>query len=160
MQHERGEAGRDRRPHGRPAREKPLLGWGAGSFNAEYRAHEKSSGREATNASHTIPITVAAEQGIVGLAAYVALLVLAFIRLLRGARGSPVRAALAAGFAALVLHTWLYAAFLEDPVTWTLLALGSALAATAPSRRRRPDDAEAALNGHRKAHAPVAQSTS
>ena len=110
------------------AREKPLLGWGAGSFNAEYRAHEKSSGREATAASHTIPITVAAEQGIVGFAAYVALLVLAFMRLLRGARGSPVRAAIAAGFAALVLHTWLYAAFLEDPVTWTLLALGTALA--------------------------------
>ena len=43
--------------------------------------------REATSASHTIPITVAAEQGIIGLAAYVALLVLAFIRLLRGARG-------------------------------------------------------------------------
>ena len=26
------------------AREKPLLGWGSGSFNAEYRSHERSSG--------------------------------------------------------------------------------------------------------------------
>ena len=121
------------------AREKPLLGWGSGSFNAEYRSHERSSGREATAASHTIPITVAAEQGIIGLAAYVALLALAFVRLLRGARGSPVRAAIAAGFFALVLHTWLYAAFLEDPVTWTLLALGTALAlpAVVPDRGRR-----------------------
>ena len=73
-----------------------------------------------------------------------ALLVLAFVRLLRGARGSPVRAAIAAGFSALVLHTWLYAAFLEDPVTWTLLALGTALAfppgrsaRTTRTRRRR-----------------------
>lgn len=131
------------------AREKPLLGWGSGGFNPAYRAQEDSSGREATAASHTIPITVAAEQGIVGLAVYVALVVLAFARLLRGARGAPVRAALAAGFAALVLHTWLYAAFLEDPVTWTLLALGTALALPV-TRREGEEDAAAALNGHRR----------
>ncbi len=142
------------------AREKPLLGWGSGSFNAEYRAHEKSSGREATAASHTIPITVAAEQGIVGFAAYVALLVLAFVRLLRGARGSPVRAALAAGFAALVLHTWLYAAFLEDPVTWTLLALGTALAFPMGESAEPGEDAAAALNGHRREPVAVARTTS
>jgi hypothetical protein len=142
------------------AREKPLLGWGSGSFNAEYRAHEKSSGREATAASHTIPITVAAEQGIVGFAAYVALLVLAFIRLLRGARGSPVRAAIAAGFFALVLHTWLYAAFLEDPVTWTLLALGTALALPAGASGEVEEDAAAALNGHRREPVAVARTAS
>ena len=118
------------------ARERPLAGWGSGSFQDEYRAHEDASGREATAASHTIPITVAAEQGVIGLAMYVALLVLAFRRLLLGARGVAVRAALAAGFAALVLHTWLYASFLEDPITWTLLAVGSALA-VAPSRGAR-----------------------
>jgi O-antigen ligase len=138
------------------AREQPLIGWGAGSFNAEYRRAEDASGREATSASHTIPITVAAEQGIFGLALYVALLVLALRRLLSGARGNPVRAALAAGFAALVLHTWLYAAFLEDPMTWTLLALGSALAAPALSRREPEDDAVAALNGHRNESAAIA----
>jgi O-antigen ligase len=142
------------------ARDKPLLGWGSGSFNAEYRRHEHSSSREATSASHTIPITVAAEQGIIGLAAYVALLALAFIRLLRGwdpTHPSPARAAIAAGFAALVLHTWLYAAFLEDPVTWTLLALGTAL--TVPAAARAPEDEEdaaAALNGHRREHVVVA----
>jgi O-antigen ligase len=142
------------------AREKPLLGWGSGTFNAEYRAHEKSSGREATAASHTIPITVAAEQGIVGFAAYVALLVLAFVRLLRGARGSPVRAAIAAGFFALVLHTWLYAAFLEDPVTWTLLALGTALAFGTGETAETEEDAAAALNGHRREAVVVARTPS
>ena len=87
-----------------------------------------------------------------------ALLVLAFMRLLRGARGSPVRAAIAAGFAALVLHTWLYAAFLEDPVTWTLLALGTALAFP-PGESTEPDeDAAAALNGHRREAVVVARS--
>src|SRR5262249_20772359 len=37
------------------ARAKPLLGYGAGSFQDEYRRHERSSSREATSASHTIP---------------------------------------------------------------------------------------------------------
>jgi O-antigen ligase len=139
------------------AREKPLLGYGSGSFNAEYRRHEHSSGHEATSASHTIPITVAAEQGVLGLAVYVALLLLAFRRLLGGARSVPARAAIAAGFAALVLHTWLYAAFLEDPVTWTLLALGSALAAPIAARALDEEDAAASLNGHRKEPVVVAR---
>jgi O-antigen ligase len=118
------------------AARRPLLGWGSGSFQDEYRRRERSSGREATSASHTIPITVAAEQGLVGLAVYVALLVLAFARLLRGAARSPVRAVLAAGFAAVVLHTWVYAAFLEDPVTWALLAIGTAVLPVAHARHR------------------------
>ena len=48
--------------------------------------------------------------------------------LFSGAGRSPPRIAIAACFAALVLHTWTYADFLEDPFTWTLLALGAALA--------------------------------
>ena len=85
----------------------------------------------ATSASHTIPVTVAAEQGIVGLALYVALLVAGFVVLFRGAGRSPPRIAIAACFAALVLHTWTYADFLEDPFTWALLAIGVALALAA-----------------------------
>ncbi len=140
------------------ARERPLAGWGSGSFQDEYREHEDSSGREATAASHTIPITVAAEQGVIGLAMYVALLVLAFRRLLRGARGVAVRAALAAGFAALVLHTWLYASFLEDPITWTLLAVGSALAVAPIARSETDPDETASVNGHRREPIVVARS--
>ena len=37
---------------------------------------------------------------------------------------------MAAAFIALVFHTMLYADFLEDPVTWALLGVGVALAAT------------------------------
>jgi O-antigen ligase len=139
------------------ARERPLAGWGSGGFEAEYRRQEGSSRRTATSASHTIPITVAAEQGIVGLAAYVALLVLAFRRLLHGARGVAVRTAIAASFAALVLHTWMYAAFLEDPMTWALLAVGSALAAPAVARRETDEDTTASLNGHRREPVVVAR---
>jgi len=110
---------------------RPFEGYGPGSFETEYKLHSKASAasaENATSASHTIPITVAAEQGIVGLAVYVALLSAAFLVLFRGAGRSPPRIALAACFAALVLHTWAYADFLEDPLTWTLLGIGVALA--------------------------------
>ena len=108
--------------------DRPLWGYGSGSFETEYRRHGDASAASAVSASHTIPITVAAEQGIVGLAVYVALLIAAFATLFRGAGRSPPRIALAACFAALVLHTWTYADFLEDPITWTLLGIGVALA--------------------------------
>ena len=107
--------------------DRPLSGFGSGSFEAQYKRHNKVTTAGAASASHTIPITIAAEQGIVGLALYAALLVAAFLVLVPGAGRSPPRAALAACFAALVAHTFAYADFLEDPFTWTLLALGVAL---------------------------------
>jgi O-antigen ligase len=119
--------------------ERPLQGYGSGSFQKQYERHSKASVENATSASHTIPITVAAEQGIVGLALYVALLVVAFLVLFTGAGRSPPRIAIAACFAALVLHTLTYADFLEDPMTWTLLGIGVALArAGAPEAREEP----------------------
>ena len=45
------------------------------------------------------------------------------------------RCVVAAAFVALLLHTFVYAAFLEDPLTWTLLAMAVAL------RRVDPDGA-------------------
>jgi O-antigen ligase len=109
--------------------EEPLYGYGAGSFETEYKRHGRTrDAANATSASHTIPVTVAAEQGILGLIVYVALLIAAFSVLFTGAGRSPPRIALAACLAALVLHTWTYADFLEDPVTWTLLGIGVALA--------------------------------
>ena len=108
--------------------ERPLYGYGSGSFETEYKRHGNATTANATSASHTIPITVAAEQGVIGLAVYVALLLAAFAVLFGGADRSPPRIALAACFAALVLHTWTYADFLEDPITWTLLGIGVALA--------------------------------
>jgi O-antigen ligase len=117
----------------RLGRDRPIAGWGAGSFEHQFRRHEKTSIERAQSASHTIPITVFAEQGALGLLAYLALLVVALARLLRGGvRSAPARAVVAAGFVALVVHTWMYAAFLEDPVTWTLLGVGTALAAAGP----------------------------
>lgn len=119
---------------------RPLGGYGSGSFETEYKRHSATDAVNATSASHTIPVTVAAEQGVIGLAMYVALLVSAFAVLFRDAGRSPPRIAIVACFAALVLHTWTYADFLEDPFTWTLLAVGVALAsaATQAGARRAP----------------------
>jgi O-antigen ligase len=111
---------------------RPLQGYGSGSFETEYERHSKvPSAENATSASHTIPVTVAAEQGIVGLALYAVLLIVGFLVLFRDAPRSPPRIAIAACFAALVLHTWTYADFLEDPLTWTLLGIGVALSRAA-----------------------------
>jgi O-antigen ligase len=115
--------------------ERPLQGYGPGSFEREYKRHSGASAQNATSASHTIPVTVAAEQGIPGLAVYAALLLAAFAVLFRRAGRSPPRIAIAACFAALVLHTWTYADFLEDPFTWALLAIGLALADAARDAR-------------------------
>lgn len=114
--------------------DRPFAGYGAGSFETQYKRHGGGTAENATSASHTIPITVAAEQGVIGLALYVALIVVALITLFRGAGRSPPRIAIAACFAALVLHTWVYADFLEDPLTWTLLGVGAALARPVGSR--------------------------
>ena len=107
---------------------RPLAGYGSGSFQTEYERERNTNAQNATSASHTIPVTVAAEQGLIGLAMYVALVLASVLVLFRGSGRSPPRIAIAACFIALLLHTWTYADFLEDPLTWTLLGIGVALA--------------------------------
>jgi putative inorganic carbon (hco3(-)) transporter len=114
--------------------ERPVWGYGSGSFETEYhRIHPTSS----LTASHTIAITIAAEQGLIGELVYLALVIAAAVVLVRGARADPARAAIAAAFLALVFHTLLYADFLEDPEMWTLLGIGTALAYAARTARAR-----------------------
>ncbi len=110
--------------------DRPVWGYGSGSFVTEYRRQNPGSS-QTLSASHTIPITIAAEQGVIGELVYLTLVIVAIVVLLRGSRSHAARAAIAAAFLALVLHTLLYADFLEDPVTWALLAIGVALAARA-----------------------------
>jgi O-antigen ligase len=123
--------------------QRPIYGYGSGAFVKQY-SRENKIGPQRLAASHTIPITIAAEQGLIGEIVYLVLVISAIITLFRGVRGDPVRAAVAAAFLALLLHTMLYADFLEDPVTWTLMAIGAALASqsrqtarTAERERRR-----------------------
>jgi O-antigen ligase len=109
--------------------DRPLAGFGSGSFASQYRSHQAASVASSTSASHTIPITVAAEQGVLGLILYLALVLCSLSVLFVWAGRSPPRIAIAACFTALLVHTMAYADFLEDPITWTLLGIGMALAA-------------------------------
>jgi putative inorganic carbon (hco3(-)) transporter len=122
-----------------------VLGWGSGSFSPEYSSHFAQEAASVSD-SHNIPVTIGAEQGVVGELLYIALVVTALLLLFRGARGDPFRVAIAAAFLALVVHTMFYADFLEDPVTWTLLAVGGALVAaerTTAERARREERSRA-----------------
>jgi O-antigen ligase len=137
--------------------ERPIQGYGSGSFQAAYRQHRTNKDLPVT-VSHTEPVTVAAEQGLIGLAAYISLIAVALWTLGRGlwspraggddredspGRESPrsetgpagrvppslaARAAVLAAFVALLIHTLAYAGFFEDPITWVLLAVGASLA--------------------------------
>jgi len=134
--------------------DRPVYGYGSGAFAERFRAREKKGEAQTASASHTIPITVAAEQGVIGLAAYAFVIVASFrllfgglLRLRReqepGARLIG-RMVVAAAYAALVFHTLLYADFLEDPIAWTLLGIGIALR-RGPPRARGTSPAEERL---------------
>jgi len=111
---------------------KPLQGFGSGSFPTEYTIYDRRAARIVKD-SHNIPITIGVEQGLIGEFVYIALVLSALLELFRGARGDPYRVGIAVAFIGLLLHTMLYADFLEDPVTWTLLAVGASLAIAARS---------------------------
>jgi O-antigen ligase len=107
------------------AQDRPVYGWGSGSFG---RAFYERIERARTTVSHSEPITVAAEQGAIGLIVYLALLVAAFVTLLgAGARGSPARSVVAAAFVVMFIDSLGYTGFTTDPATWALLGMGVAL---------------------------------
>jgi len=124
--------------------QRPIYGYGSGSFPKAYRKHVKTR-KAPVSVSHTEPITIAAEQGFVGLVLYVALVVAALWTMTADLRPSlsrlsarlVARAATLATFVALLIHTMAYAGFFEDPITWVLLAVAVSLAA-ADQRRVEP----------------------
>jgi O-antigen ligase len=111
----------------RIALDHPIVGTGVGGFSREYQRRLGIPGRDPKRvASHTTPVTVAAEGGIVGLALLAWLAAAAFLATLRGlGRGFTSRVSLATGvvLVAIAVHSLFYAAFFEDPMTWALLGL-------------------------------------
>jgi hypothetical protein len=110
----------------RVIREYPVTGVGIGG---QPRASRRLSGRDRPTpvfVSHTTPLTVAAELGAVGLLLYAWLiaggaLMIAAVRRLEPALGLTLGAA----FLALFVHALSYSGFLEDPLTWLVLAVGA-----------------------------------
>lgn len=119
--------------------ERPIAGWGSGSFSAAYRRERGTGSSTAVTASHTTPVTAAVEQGVLGLVAYLVVVFAALGAALRRARMSTARAAVAAGLVALVVHSLTYAAFFEDPATWVLFALAAALPIPLTREERRAE---------------------
>lgn len=106
-------------------RAEPLVGQGSGSFAINYRKRIETVKRPV---SHTEPVTVAAEEGVLGLIPYVAMLALIGVTMLASwPSGNAARAAIAACLAALFVHSLGYAGFSIDPALWALLAVGLAL---------------------------------
>jgi len=107
------------------AGDRPVAGWGSGSFGVAYWERIE---RAQMTISHAEPVTVAAEQGALGLLVYVPLVVVSLLVMLTGPPpGSAARAAVAGGYVAMLVHSLGYAGFAIDPATWALLALGVAL---------------------------------
>ena len=130
------------------AEENPIAGRGSGSFEEEFSARFHTGEEAAAVVSHTEPVTVAAEQGAIGFLVYLAVLAVAVAALASGIRPftpglrsgggadregdgrviAIARVATLAALVAMIVHSLSYAAFFTDPITWTLLAIGAALA--------------------------------
>jgi O-antigen ligase len=128
----------------RIAKAHPELGVGLGGFEHAYSKRTHRTPRR--SASHNTPVTVAAEEGAVGVVLYFwlvgALLVAAYRRIEHPVFG---RLALAAGLGlvAIFVHSLAYNDFFEDPTTWGLIGL-IALAAPRRVRAREPRPVETA----------------
>jgi hypothetical protein len=134
----------------RIALDHPIVGVGVGGFGREYAKRLGIKGDDPKRvASHTTPVTVAAEEGIVGLALFGWLLVAVFHSTLFGlGRGFTSRVSLAVGVSlvAILVHSLFYADFFEDPTTWALLGfvgLASRVPKKAPAPPAPPPAAQA-----------------
>ena len=110
--------------------EHPILGVGIGGQPRASRLAAGSDRPTPNFVSHTTPLTVFAELGVVGLLLYVWLLV-GGMRLVMQVRKrhEPLALALGAAFIGLFVHALFYSGFLEDPLTWFVLAIAAAYCA-------------------------------
>jgi hypothetical protein len=105
----------------------PVVGVGVGGFRRAYSdlAHLKGKEPKAA-ASHTTPVTVAAELGVPGLLLFAwlvaASLFAAFRRIVPTFDGAA-RLAFGLALVAILVHCLFYNALFEDPAFWGLLAL-------------------------------------
>jgi putative inorganic carbon (hco3(-)) transporter len=128
-------------------RDHPVAGVGLGAQPAASRARSERGGPDESFVSHTTPLTVAAELGVVGLLLYLALLAGAARTLWELWRRRPALGlALGAVLVALAVHSLFYSGFFEDPITWVVLAIASAALAApvpppppAPASEPRPE---------------------
>ncbi len=105
----------------------PVFGVGIGGFKRGYADLAHLKGREPkAAASHTTPVTVAAENGVLGLALFLwlvgAALWTAFGRIRHTFEGAA-RLAFGLALTAILVHCVFYDSLFEDPTFWGLLSL-------------------------------------
>ena len=119
----------------------PLRGVGVGGFKRAYADRLGLRGKPPkTAASHTTPVTVAAEEGLPGLVLLGWLCVVALLAALRGlGRGFTSRVSFAVGLTlvAIMVHSFFYNALFEDPMTWAMLGFVG-LAVSVPRKAEGP----------------------
>jgi O-antigen ligase len=111
----------------------PFGGVGIGGFARAYaeRTGLKGEAGLKRSASHTTPVTAAAETGLVGFALFVWLSIAALVLAFRRASATPPgMAAFALGLTlvAIAVHSLGYNALFEDPMAWEALGLAACLA--------------------------------
>ena len=126
----------------------PVAGVGIGAQARASSRLEDARDRKRRNVSHMTPLTVAAELGLLGLAAYAGFL-FAAVRsaFLAMRRDRALGLSLLAVFTILVVHSLAYSGFFEDPLTWGALGLAAASLRLLPvGAVARPTAAEAATS--------------
>jgi hypothetical protein len=126
---------------------RPVAGVGVGG-QPKASAEESGKGSAGRNASHTTPLTVLADGGLVGFALYAWLLAAAGWALFLVTREDRVLGiGLGVVLLGLFVHSLLYAGFFEDPLTWGLLGVAAAALAAAPARKTALEEREDATPG-------------
>jgi hypothetical protein len=122
-------------------KERPIAGVGIGG-QARASAELTGRGSPSRNASHTTPLTVLAELGVIGVVLYAWLLgAAAWALYLVTRRDRTLGVGLAAVLLALFVHSLVYAGFFEDPLTWGVLGIACAVLGVAVEPSHAPDDA-------------------
>jgi O-antigen ligase len=143
----------------RIALDHPLGGVGIGGFEQAYTERVGLAGNARKKAaSHTTPVTVAAETGLAGLVLLLWLVGAALRASLVGlGPGFTSRVSFAVGLTLLAIgvHSLFYNAFFEDPMMWALLGLIGLV--TRVPRKPSPATAAGASRGDDYAQAAVAE---
>jgi O-antigen ligase len=116
----------------------PILGVGLGGEQRATREIGRESGRSRAP-SHTTPLTITAELGILGAAAYLLFLWATTLALFRlGAVDRSLAFALGATLLVILIHSLSYSGFFEDPLMWGALGLAAAGLAAVPRGATAP----------------------
>ena len=111
----------------------PVVGVGIGAQPAESRRLEEERPSTQASASHTTPLTVAAELGVLGLAAYAAFLVATARGVALVLRREPALGfSLVGVLTVLFVHSLAYGGFFEDPFVWFAVGLTAGCLASTP----------------------------